>query len=88
MPTSRPRHVVTESDELRRALDAAATRWPTMSRSRLLVRLALAGAASLDDAAARRRADRLAALERHRGALTGAYPPPGYLDEMRRDWPA
>ena len=41
VPTTRPRHYVTETDELAAALDAAALRWPELTRSQLLVRLAI-----------------------------------------------
>jgi hypothetical protein len=43
MPTTRPRHFVTETDDLAEALDEAARRWPNLSRAQLLVRLALEG---------------------------------------------
>jgi len=86
MPTVRPRHQVTETDELARALDLAEKRWPGESRGRLLVRLALTGADVLaaDDAA--RLDDRRRAVLAGSGALTGCYRP-GYLDELRQDWP-
>ncbi len=60
MPTSRLRHTVTESEQLAAALDPAAKRWPqhAESRSRLLVRLALAGGETLEgDARAARKRD-------------------------------
>jgi hypothetical protein len=78
---------VTESDALARALDAASQRWPGTSRPQLLVRLALEGDRVLNEAAQQRRSERLAALERHAGALTGVFGD-GYLDRLRRDWPA
>ena len=86
MPTTRPRHFVTETDELALALDAAARRWPGVSRAQVLVRLALEG-----DQAARRtreegRQSRLAALREHSGTLTGVYEP-DYLRRLREDWP-
>lgn len=87
MPTTRPRYHVTESVELGAALDAAARRWPGLSRSRLLVKLALEGhRAALDEHTDRRQA-RLDAMRRSRGALSGAYEP-GYLQAEREDWPA
>ncbi|MGL4174979.1 MAG: hypothetical protein ACRCSN_02795 [Dermatophilaceae bacterium] len=43
MPTTRPRHFVTETDELAAALDEAAARRPDLSRPQLLVQLALEG---------------------------------------------
>ena len=48
MPMSRPRHLVTETDLLAAALDAAARRWPGRSRPQLLVRLASVLIAYLD----------------------------------------
>ena len=85
MPTTRPRHFVTETDELAAALDAAAIRWPGVTRSQLLVRLALEG----DEAAGRveegHRVDRQAAIRRHAGALEGVFGP-GYLEEVREGW--
>lgn len=89
MPTHRPRHVITETDEVARALDIAAERWPDVrpNRTRLLVRLVEEGSRAVaqreEEAAARRRE----AIARTSGALSGLYGP-GYLNELRRDWPA
>lgn len=88
MPTSRPRHAVTETDEVSRALEAAAKRWPE-DRDRpgkLLRRLIAEGHRSLEPALAARREKRLAALERLSGACTGMYEP-GYLESLRDEWP-
>jgi len=85
MPTTRPRHYVTETDDLAAALDAAAIKWPGLSRAQLLVRLALSAADAEAQAQEVLRRRRLAALER----LTSgdfAYPP-GYLADLREDWP-
>jgi hypothetical protein len=86
MPTTRPRHTITETEELARALDDAARRWPGERRARLLVRLAEEGhrvvRAQGDAEAARRRA----AVGRTRGAVSGAYGE-GYLRRLRGDWP-
>jgi hypothetical protein len=87
MPTSRARHFVTETDDLAAALDAAATRWPDLSRAQLLVRLALEGQRAAERAGDERRRRRLAALRDHSGALTGAYPD-DYLERLREEWPA
>ena len=86
MPTTRPRHFVTETDDVADALDRAAERWPGLSRSQLLVRLALEAdrAAVLTDEARRRR--RRKAIAELSGCLTGVYEP-GYLDALREDWP-
>lgn len=86
MPTTRPRHFVTETDDLARALDAAHVRWPDLSRAQLVVRLALEGHRAGDWARAERKRHRLAVLEAHRGRLDGVYGE-GYLEELREDWP-
>jgi hypothetical protein len=78
---------VTETDELAQALDAAAARWPGLSRPKLLVRLALAGHHAAQLAHDERRNRRLAALRAHSGILTGAYGQ-DYLQQLRDDWPA
>lgn len=89
MPTSRPRHSVTETDEVAAALIDAARRWPEDrdSPGRLLMRLVRAGHQAIrgrrdDEIAARRRG-----VEETAGVLTGVYPE-SYLDELRGDWPA
>lgn len=89
VPTSRPRHFITETDRVAEALEEAARRWPEDrgSRSRLLLRLIEAGFEVLLDDATTRREARLDAIRRTSGALTGAYEP-GYLDDLRQDWPA
>ncbi|MEX2193953.1 MAG: hypothetical protein WD844_01585 [Thermoleophilaceae bacterium] len=87
MPTERRRHSITETEEIARALDDAARRWPgdRGRRSRLLLRLVQAGHEAIggereDDAARRREA-----ISRTSGALTGAYPEE-YLSRLRDDW--
>lgn len=73
MPTARPRHLVTESDELAAALDAAARRHPGVSRPQLLVRLALEEHRSAQADAGERRRHRAAVVDRHAGVLTGCW---------------
>ena len=85
MPTTRPRHYVTESDDLAAALDAAARRWPELSRSQLLVRLAISAGEAERVAAQKRRERRLVALDQLSSG-DFAYPE-GYLAELRADWP-
>lgn len=86
MPTARPRHFVTETDDLTDALDAAALRWPALSRPQLLVRLALDGHRAAQEAHDERRRRRLAAVRKHSGMLSGAYGP-DYLRQLREGWP-
>ncbi|MGH3447667.1 MAG: hypothetical protein ACRDQA_17560 [Nocardioidaceae bacterium] len=87
MPTTRPRHFVTETDDLAHALDAAEVRWPGLSRGQLLVKLALEGDRVAQGAHSERCDRKRAALREHSGLLTGAYGP-GYLDRLREEWPA
>jgi hypothetical protein len=52
----------------------------------LLLRLVKAGQRALGEERERQRERRLAAVERTAGALTGVYPP-GYLEQLCREWP-
>lgn len=89
MPTTRPRHLITETEQVAQALDDAAERWPAErdNRSKLLLRLVQEGHRAVvgqREAAVRDRQD---AVARTSGALTGLYGE-GYLRELRKDWPA
>jgi hypothetical protein len=87
MPTARPRYQVTETPEVARALDLAAQRWPHESRSKLLLRLVIAGVDQLEH-------DQRVNAEVHREAVTSSSGRYGeafgtdYLTELREDWPA
>ena len=85
MPTTRPRHVLTETDDLAAVLDDAAQRWPedAGNRRRLLLHLIDAGHKAIDQTNERRRQ----AILRTSGDLTGVYGP-DYLKQLRGDWPA
>lgn len=89
MPTARPRHLITETDQVATALDAAARRWPEDrgSRAKLLLHLVEEGHHALLDEATERREARIAAIHRTSGWLTGSYDA-GYLERLREDWPA
>lgn len=85
MPTARRRYQVTETDDVARALDTAAQRWPGEPRSRLIVRIILTGGETLAQDAATE--SRLTAIRRLQGTYTDAYGP-DYLRALRTDWPA
>lgn len=88
MPTVRPRHSITETDDVTDALRDAARRWPEDRDhpGRLLVRLLHLGHRVLRTDADEETARRRAAIRAAAGTLTGAYPP-GYLEDLRADWP-
>lgn len=88
MPTKRPRHVVTETETVAAALDAAALRWPEEhgNRSRLLLRLVEAGNQVVAASGERMKEAQRAAITRTSGTLTGAFSQ-DYLKRLREDWP-
>lgn len=89
MPTTRPRHVITETEQVARALDDAARRWPADSgnRSKLLLHLLDEGHRAVVGQQESLVRDRRDAVARTSGALTGMYGE-GYLSGLREDWPA
>ncbi len=86
MPTTRPRHQVTETPEVARALDLAALRWPHEPRSRLLLRLLQAGSLALEEGQTEEARHRIAAIDATSGKYADAFGD-GYLEDLRRDWP-
>ncbi len=89
MPTARPRHLITETDQVARALDDAAQRWPADSdnRAKLLLHLVEEGHRAVVGQHEKVVRGRRNAVTRTSGALTGLYGE-GYLDELRQDWPS
>jgi hypothetical protein len=81
--------MITETDEVARALRDAARQWPQDRErpAKLLLDLVREGHRAITADADRTAAERRAAIERTSGALTGTYPP-GYLEDLRGDWPA
>jgi hypothetical protein len=88
MPTSRPRHTITETNDVSRALHDAARQWPKDRKrpSKLLLDLVREGHRAITVDAERALEDRRAAIECTGGALTGTYPV-DYLARLRGDWP-
>jgi cob(I)alamin adenosyltransferase len=84
MGTALPRIQVTQTPELAAGLGLAAKEWPGASRSELVARLAESGAELLAARRAARRAERRTVLDETRGKYNY---PPGYLAELREDWP-
>ncbi|WP_141494592.1 hypothetical protein [Kytococcus schroeteri] len=87
MPTTRPRHLVTESDELGQALDHAARRWPELSRGQLVARLAVEGGRRLavDEGVEAERRRRL--LEVAGGHLAGVGDSSRLRTQRDAEWP-
>ena len=83
MPTARPRHTLTETDDIAAALDDAALAWPELrgDRGALLRKLVEAGRATVHvDGGVR------ALLAEAAGAATGAYPRDARAD-LLDEWP-
>lgn len=80
--------MITETEQVARALDDAAKRWPeeATNRAKLLLRLLQEGHRAVVGQQERHVRGRREAIARTSGALTGLYGP-GYLDELREDWP-
>jgi hypothetical protein len=85
VPTTRPRHQITETPDVARALDAAARRWPGEPRSKLLLRLLRAGEVSISEAERSVAQRRRSAIERSSEKYPDAFPD-NYLGELRKDW--
>jgi hypothetical protein len=81
--------MITETDDVARALQDAGRRWPEDRErpARLLLDLVREGHRAITADEDRAVAARRAAIERTAGVLSDAYPP-GYLEELRNDWPA
>lgn len=80
--------MITESEQVAQALDAAAERWPAErdNRSTLLLRLLEEGHRAVLQQRARDVATQRDAVTRTSGILTGAFGE-GYLAALREDWP-
>lgn len=86
MPTVKPRYQITETADVGRALDIAARRWPHEPRSKLLVRLLVAGSAALEQEDRDAGRHRQEAIQATSGKYEGVFGP-AYLTELREDWP-
>lgn len=78
MPTTRPRHPVTETEEISEILDEAARRWGKLPRAKLIQLI-------LDDWAGGGRSP--SARSAARASLAGSMPDSSGAYERRADWP-
>jgi hypothetical protein len=87
MPTTRIRHMITETDAVARAIDEAARRWPQErgGRAKLLLLLVDEGYRCIRQERDRETQRRRVAIERTSGSLTGMYEP-DYLERLRSEW--
>lgn len=86
MPTTRPRHQITETPDVAHALDRAARRWPDEPRSRLLLRLVEAGSAAVERERSEEVRARLAAIDATSGKYAEVFAE-DHLAGLRQDWP-
>ncbi|HEY2764194.1 MAG TPA: hypothetical protein VGJ13_09320 [Pseudonocardiaceae bacterium] len=86
MPTTRPRHQITETPVVAHALDVAARRWPTEPRSKLLLRLVQVGGAALEREQDEVTRNRQSAIDASSGRYADAFSN-DYLAQLRQDWP-
>ncbi len=89
MPTTRPRHTLTETDELAAALRVAGEHWPAQrdDRAALLRALVVRGAESLEREDQGQRDERERRVRSAAGAATGSFPA-GAAAALRDEWPA
>jgi hypothetical protein len=85
VPTTRPRHQITETPAVAHALDIAAQRWPTEPRSKLLLLLVRAGSAALEEGYNEKTRRRQHTIDASSGKYADAFSG-DYLAELRRDW--
>jgi hypothetical protein len=86
VPTARPRYSVTETDEVARALDLAAQRWPAESENR--GRLLLHAVREWADMVSHSRTSHQESILATSGIATDGEYGPDYLQVLREDWPA
>jgi len=88
MPTTRPRHTVTETVDIAHAIDAAAIVWPELrdDRAALLRRIIERGAESIMASRAEETVRRITAIRQTAGTLPGVYRS-GEAQLLREEWP-
>ena len=88
MPTNRPRHMITETDQIGADLTAAAKVWPELAGQRtLLLRKVLeVGFATVELQANEKIKGRLAKVQKLAGSMDGVWPA-DWRKELAEDWP-
>lgn len=88
MPTDRPRHMITETDELSQALAHAELLWPELrgQRSRLLRKILEVGAEQLIKRGDQTKIEKLKRIQYLAGSLNGVWPA-NWREELAEDWP-
>jgi hypothetical protein len=88
MPTSHPRHAITETEEISEALAVARRAWPDLADKpgALLRRLVLEGRNKLVHNSTEKDDERRQAVVGTGGALSGVFGAT-YLEDLREDWP-
>lgn len=89
MPTTKPRHMVTETDQLAHALDAAALIWPELAgdRAQLLRKLIEAGIRQMTNEESAKAQSRLEAVAEVAGSMNDTWPK-NWREELSAEWPA
>lgn len=90
MPTTLPRHTITETADVKAWLDEASLIWPdeASTRASLLKRLLEAGHQATADQFADITQNRRNAIEDASGTLTGLWPAGWYEQYKQDEWPA
>ena len=88
MPTDRPRHMITETDEISEALAHAERLWPELQgqRSQLLRRILELGTQQLLKTTNHAASERTVLVQNLAGSLNGLWPT-NWREELADDWP-
>lgn len=88
MPTTKPRHMITETDQISQALIQAAKLWPELAgqRTLLLRKLLEVGIQTVEQGLENDTAQRLATIEKLAGSMDGVWPA-NWREELAEDWP-
>jgi len=86
MPTTLPRHAITETPPVASMLDDAADVWPGVSRADLLRRLLDLGHAQIATVLDARRSQRVAMIKKVSGSMPSVWPADAAMS-LRDEWP-